>query len=89
MVSTDRTPDGRLGEVLSNIQMPLENLAWTIEEYLLAHGARLDSETRFLLAGARDCADQVAGSVRKAASRSCAWRPSEKGQNPGPDGISA
>lgn len=89
MVSRDRTPDGRLGEVLSNIQMPLENLAWTIEEYLMANGPRLDSETRFLLAGARDCADRVAGSVRKAAGRNHVWRPAERGQNTGPDGMSA
>lgn len=89
MVSRDRTPDGRLGEVLSNIQMPLENLAWTIEEYLLANGPRLDSETRFLLAGARDCADRVAGSVRKAAGWSPGWCSSERGQKGGPDGISA
>jgi len=89
MVSRDRTPDGRLGEVLSNIQMPLENLAWTIEEYLLANGPRLDSETRFLLAGARDCADRVAGSVRKAAGRNHSWRPPDRSQNTGPDGVSA
>lgn len=68
-MSANGTPERRLGEVLSNIQMPLENLAWTIDEYLLANGPRLDAETRFLLAGARDCADRIAGSVKKAASQ--------------------
>jgi len=55
---------------MSDIQMPLENLAWTIEEYLLANGTRLDCETRFLLAGVRDCADRVAASVRQVARQS-------------------
>ncbi|HET7408715.1 MAG TPA: hypothetical protein VFJ13_00810 [Paracoccaceae bacterium] len=69
-MSADGTVDNRLGEVMSDIQMPLENLAFTIEEYLLAHGPRLDTETRFLLAGVRDCADRVAGSVRQVARQS-------------------
>jgi hypothetical protein len=66
-VSADGTVDGRLADVMSDIQMPLENLAYTIEAYLLANGAWLDSETRFLLAGVRDCADRVAGSARRVA----------------------
>lgn len=69
-MSASGAVESRLGEVMSDIQMPLENLAWTIEEYLLANGTRLDTETRFLLAGVRDCADRVAGSVRQVARQS-------------------
>ena len=68
-MSADGSVESRLGEVMSDIQMPLENLAFTVEEYLLAHGPRLDTQTRFLLAGVRDCADRVAGSVRQVAQR--------------------
>lgn len=66
-MSAEGTVDTRLAEVISDIQMPLENLAFTIEEYLLANGIWLDTETRLLLAGVRDCADRVAGSVRQVA----------------------
>ncbi len=66
-MSGDRKVDKRLATVVSDVQIPLDNLAYTIEEYLLANGARLDTETRFLLAGIRDCADRVAGSVRRLA----------------------
>jgi hypothetical protein len=71
-VSADGTVDGRLADVMSDIQMPLENLAFTIEAYLMENGTRLDTETRFLLAGARDCADRVAGSVRQVAREKAA-----------------
>lgn len=66
-MSGERTVDSRLTEVVSDVQMPLDNLSYTIEAYLLANGARLDTETRFLLAGIRDCAERVAGSVRRLA----------------------
>ena len=65
------TVDARLAEVVSGVQIPLDNLAYTIEAYLLANGPRLDTETRLLLAGVRDCAGRVAGSVREL-SCSCA-----------------
>lgn len=63
-VSGKGTGDGRLAEVVSDVQIPLDNLAWTIEAYLMENGTRLDTETRFLLAGIRDCADLVAGRIR-------------------------
>ena len=66
-MSGERTVENRLTAVVSDVQIPLDNLAYTIEEYLLANGARLDTETRFLLAGIRDCADRVAASVRRLA----------------------
>lgn len=64
-MSGEGTGDSRLADVVADIQIPLDNLAYTIEAYLLANGPRLDTETRFLLAGIRDCADRVAGSVRR------------------------
>ncbi len=51
--------------VLSGVQIPLENLEYTIEQYLLANCNRLDLETRQLLAGVRDCVGRVAGSARQ------------------------
>lgn len=64
--------DGQLSKVVSEVQMPLDNIAYTIEAYLLANGARLDIETRLLLAGVRDCADRVADSVRRIARQESA-----------------
>ena len=69
-MSRKGTVETRLVDVVSDIQIPLDNLAYTIEEYLLANGSRLDTETRFLLAGVRDCAERIAGSVRRAARQS-------------------
>lgn len=69
-MSGEGTVETRLVDVVSDIQIPLDNLAYTIEAYLLANGSRLDTETRFLLAGIRDCADQVADSVRRVAQQS-------------------
>ena len=67
---TDLTDDETMGEVLQGVQIPLENVEYTIEQYLLANGARLDTETRFLLAGVRDCVGRVAGSTRRLARQS-------------------
>ena len=64
-VSGTGSADDRLEDFVSDIQIPLDNVAYTIEAYLMAHGSRLDTETRFLLAGIRDCADRVAGSARR------------------------
>lgn len=57
--------DETVTEVLSGVQLPLENLEYTIQQYLLANGTRLDTETRLLLAGVRDCVGRVAGSTRQ------------------------
>jgi hypothetical protein len=66
-MSAKSTVDARLAEVVSDVQLPLDNLAFTVEAYLMANGARLDTETRYLLAGIRDCAGRVAGCVRQMA----------------------
>lgn len=55
-VMLDRNVDQRLQDV----ELPLKNLEFTIHEYLMAHGARLDTDTRMLLAGIRDCVGQIA-----------------------------
>ncbi len=62
-----KTDAAQLAEVVSDVQIPLDNLAYTVEAYLMANGTRLDTETRLLLAGIRDCAGRVAGSVRQMA----------------------
>lgn len=61
----DRYRKPHVDEVLDDVSLPLANLEYTIEQYLLAHGARLDTETRFLLAGVRDAVGRVAGSTRR------------------------
>jgi hypothetical protein len=61
-----RGPDcDRIGEVISAVQLPLENVEFALDQYLLAHGQRLDTETRVLLAGVRDCVGRVAVSARR------------------------
>jgi hypothetical protein len=51
-------------EMLADVEISLKNLEYTIEQYLLTNGARLDAQTRLLLAGVRDCVGRVAGSTR-------------------------
>ena len=64
--SLRHSPDyDRLGEVLSRVQLPLENIEFTLEQYLLENGQRLDTETRILLAGVRDCVGRVVVSARR------------------------
>ncbi len=61
-----QNPDcDRIGKVMRGVQLPLENVEFTLEQYLLAHGQRLDTETRVLLAGVRDCVGRVVVSARR------------------------
>ena len=55
----------RIGEVMSGVQLPLENVEFALEQYLMSHGQRLDTETRILLAGVRDCVDRVVVSAKR------------------------
>ena len=55
----------RIGEVMSGVQLPLENVEFALEQYLLSHGQRLDTETRVLLAGVRDCVGRVVVSAKR------------------------
>ncbi|MGF1447729.1 MAG: hypothetical protein ACFBRM_16245 [Pikeienuella sp.] len=61
--------ENRIDDMLTSIRLPLENLEFTIEAFLLANGARLDTETRILLAGVRDCVGRVAVSSRRLETR--------------------
>ena len=71
MVSVLRQdPDrDRIGEVIRAVQLPLENVEFALDQYLLAHGPRLDTETRILLAGVRDCVGRVVVSARQLSRR--------------------
>jgi hypothetical protein len=57
--------DDEVGKVLADVQLPLENVEYTIEQFLLDRGTRLDLETRCLLATVRDCVGRIAGSTRQ------------------------
>lgn len=66
-------PDGdHIGEVMGSVQLPLENVAFALEQYLLDNGQRLDPETRALLAGVRDCVGRVVVSTRRLSRRESA-----------------
>lgn len=57
--------DDPMADAIVGLQLPLENVEFTIDQYLLDNGQRLDTETRMLLANVRDCIGTVAGSTRK------------------------
>ena len=63
--SRDNPDTDRIGEVITAVQLPLENVEYALEQYLLSHGQRLDVETRVLLAGVRDCVGRVVVSARR------------------------
>ena len=68
-----QAPDtDRVGEVMSAVQLPLENVEFILEQYLQANGPRLDTETRALLAGVRDCVARVVVSTRRLSGRDAA-----------------
>ena len=54
-----------VGDVIGTVQLPLANVEFALEQYLLANGQRLDTETRILLAGVRDCVGRVAVSAQR------------------------
>ena len=64
----------RLERVLTGVQIPLENIEFTIESYLLENGCRLDPETRLLLARVRDSVGRVAASTRRLSEEDLAAR---------------
>lgn len=57
----------QIGRVIRELHLPLCNLEYTVEQYLLSHGQRLDTETRLLLAGVRDCLSHLADCARDVA----------------------
>ena len=60
---------GPPAEILGDVEIPLKNIEYTIQQYLMANGARLDTDTRVLLAGIRDCVGRVAGNTRELAKQ--------------------
>lgn len=58
-------PSDRIGQVLGRVQLPLSNAEFALEQFLMSNGPRLDTETRMVLAGVRDCINHVAVSVRR------------------------
>ncbi|MEM0922229.1 MAG: hypothetical protein AAGI13_04245 [Pseudomonadota bacterium] len=65
---TTSADPGLHGEV-DDLHMPLRNMAFTIQHYLLENGMRLDWRTRYFLAGLRDSLNTV---VAKADDLPCA-----------------
>ena len=55
----------RVGDLLGRVQLPLSNAEFALEQYLLRNGQRLDTETRILLAGVRDCVRRAALNARR------------------------
>lgn len=64
-----RAGEERIDDMTASVQLPLENIEYTIEQYLLAHGARLDPDTRLLLARIRDSVARIAVSCRRIEGR--------------------
>ena len=60
-VNIDRWQDNP-ADYVNSVALPLKNLEFLINDYLMANGTRLDVETRLLLAGVRDSLDRVANS---------------------------
>lgn len=50
----------RSEDVAEKLYLPLRNIEYTLHEYLLSNGVRIDTETRFLLAQVRDCVARMA-----------------------------
>ena len=59
----------QVSEVLEDVRIPLLNIEHALEQYLHHHRARLDPETRFLLAGVRECIGRVATSANEIIER--------------------
>lgn len=62
----------QIDETIASIRLPLENLEFTLEDYLLQNGCRLDTETRVLLARVRDSIGRIAVSTRRLEGRGAA-----------------
>lgn len=61
--------DRQVSEVLEDVRIPLLNIEQALEQYLHHNRARLDPETRFLLAGVRECIGRVATSTNEIIER--------------------
>ncbi len=52
------------GRLVSDVELPLENAAFAIREYLASRGQSLDPQTRALLLGVGACMVRAADSAR-------------------------
>lgn len=52
-------------DALRRVEIPLRDLEYAIEAYLLAHGQQLDTGTRCFLAQVRDGVERVAQAARE------------------------
>ncbi|MFK7944544.1 MAG: hypothetical protein AB8B85_16745 [Paracoccaceae bacterium] len=64
----------QMSEVLSDVQIPLENIAFALRQHLSQHGKELDPTTQILLAGLRDSVDRVAKSTHQITGRTTTRR---------------
>lgn len=62
MKNQEQIDDGALER---KIRLPLENIAFVLEQYVLDNGSWLDPQTRWLLAGVRDSVREVAAKSRR------------------------
>lgn len=56
-------------DILSDVRVPLENIAFALEDYMSRRGRELDGDTRTLLSGLRSAVGQVARSARRISER--------------------
>lgn len=68
-VTMDDDAEIQVREVLADLRIPLENVEFAVEQYLRENACRLDPQTRFLLAGVRDCIGRVASTTREMVAR--------------------
>lgn len=61
--------DQAVADILSDVHLPLENIAFALEDYMCRRGRELDGDTRTLLSGLRSAVGQVAKSARKISER--------------------
>lgn len=67
----------QLSELLCDVRIPLENIAFALEQHIRQRGRELDPETRALLAGVRSSLNQVARSTREMTQHTQVPRPGQ------------
>jgi len=67
VIETPSDPRDDRVRAIGAVRLPLQNMAFTIDRHLHDNGARIDPETRRLLAGLRDSLGEVADSARRIA----------------------
>lgn len=62
-------PDQNDADILSDVRVPLENIAFALEDYMFQRGRELDGDTKTLLSGLRAAVTRVAKSARTISER--------------------